>query len=119
MVEYLISSTVLPIAVNESFTHYRAITEAFEKLDVSGLEFTFLPEWEPDRKNYYENLVMVTLDYLNGIAGSIALLNQEYFRKNFFFRIRETLKYEKTPKNYRESVEKTTNFKIQRRCSKD
>ncbi len=67
------------------------------------------------RRNYreddYENLVMITLDCLNGIAGSIALLNQEYFKKNFFFRIRETLEYEKTPKNYRELVEKTTNFK--------
>jgi len=49
MVEHLISSAVLPIAIDESFTHYKAIPEAFEKLDVSGLEFTFLPEWNPNR----------------------------------------------------------------------
>jgi len=63
------------------------------------------------RENYSENLVMITLDCLNGIAGSIALLNQEYFKKNFFFRIRETVDYKKTPENYWELVEKTINFK--------
>ncbi|MEF8835945.1 MAG: nucleotidyltransferase domain-containing protein [Candidatus Thermoplasmatota archaeon] len=67
------------------------------------------------RRNYreddYENFVTVTLDCLNGIAGSIALLNQRYFKKNFFFRIRETLGYEKTPKNYSEFLKKTTDFK--------
>ncbi len=49
MVEYLVSSTVLPIAVDEPFTSYKAIPEAFEKLDISGLEFTFLPEWDPSQ----------------------------------------------------------------------
>ncbi len=49
MVQYLVSTTVLPIAVGESFTDYEAIPEAFKELDVSGLEFTFLPEWSPDR----------------------------------------------------------------------
>lgn len=47
MVEHLISSTVLPMAVGESFTNYRVIPGAFDKLEVSGLEFTFLPEWDP------------------------------------------------------------------------
>ncbi|MFP4001178.1 MAG: hypothetical protein ACLFU5_04690 [Thermoplasmata archaeon] len=37
------------MAVGESFTDYKAIPDAFEKLDVFGLEFAFLPEWSPDR----------------------------------------------------------------------
>ncbi|MBS3790967.1 MAG: hypothetical protein KGY66_08665, partial [Candidatus Thermoplasmatota archaeon] len=49
MVKHLVSSTVLPIAIGKSFTDYKSIPEAFEKLDVSGLEFKFLPEWSTDR----------------------------------------------------------------------
>ncbi len=59
----------------------------------------------------HQNLVVVVHDCLNAIAGSLALLNQEYFKRNYFHRARETLGYEKTPEDYQRLFEKTTNFK--------
>lgn len=59
----------------------------------------------------YQNLVVIVHDCLNAIAGSLALLNQEYFKRNYFHRARETLDYEKTPEDYQKLFEKTTNFK--------
>ena len=49
MVRHLVSTTFIPMAVGEYFTDYKAIPDAFDRLDVSGLEFTFLPEWSTDR----------------------------------------------------------------------
>ncbi len=77
MVDYLVSSTVLPIAVEESFTHYEAIPEAIEKLDVCGLEFTFLPEWDPSQPPLgrtaadWENCPKPTMDDIVDTVGRI------------------------------------------------
>jgi len=77
MVEHLISSTVLPIAIGESFTYYKAIPEAFEKLDASGLEFTFLPEWNPKQPPLgktaadWENCAKPTVDDLVSTVSRI------------------------------------------------
>ncbi|MEF8874524.1 MAG: nucleotidyltransferase domain-containing protein [Candidatus Thermoplasmatota archaeon] len=71
----------------------------------------FLKAKRNHKKEDHQNLVVVVHDCLNAIAGSLALLNQEYFKRNYFHRARETLDYEKTPDDYQELFEKTTNFK--------
>lgn len=45
-------------------------------------------------------------ELLNGILGSIALLNKEYFIKNDFYRFRESFHFTKTPKNYEQLIKK-------------
>ncbi len=84
--------------------------EAIRK-QLPEIHAAFLKAKRNYEKEDHQNLVVVVHDCLNAIAGSLALLNQEYFEKNYFHRARETLDYEKTPDDYQELFEKTANFK--------
>lgn len=46
MNKYLVSTAVLPLCVGKNFYDYTAIAEAYKKLDIDGVEFVFLPEWD-------------------------------------------------------------------------
>lgn len=46
MKRYLVSTASLPTAVGKNFYDYTGIFEAYNKLDVDGVELAFLPEWD-------------------------------------------------------------------------
>lgn len=45
MKKYLVSTATLPMAVGKKFFDYTGIFEAYNMLDVNGVELVFLPEW--------------------------------------------------------------------------
>ncbi|MGI6625675.1 MAG: sugar phosphate isomerase/epimerase family protein [Limnochordia bacterium] len=47
MRKYLVSTGVLPRCIGKEFYEYTGIAEAYERLDVDGVELVFLPEWDP------------------------------------------------------------------------
>ncbi|ERJ11013.1 sugar phosphate isomerase/epimerase family protein [Haloplasma contractile] len=46
MVQYLVSTTMLPRAIGKDFTDYTAIPMVISQLEVDGVELVFLPEWD-------------------------------------------------------------------------
>jgi sugar phosphate isomerase/epimerase len=48
MKKYLIATSILPNVVGQEFYDYLAIPKAFKLLDLDGIEFVFLPEWEKE-----------------------------------------------------------------------
>jgi len=47
--QIFVSTATLPMAVGKAFYDYEGIFEAFDKLDVEGVELVFLPEWDHRR----------------------------------------------------------------------
>jgi|SRR5690554_57867 len=46
MKKYLISTTILPNATGKHFYEYSSIPTVVKQLDIDGIEFVFLPEWD-------------------------------------------------------------------------
>src|SRR5690554_5923438 len=46
MIQFIVSTASLPIAMGKEFTDFHAIPHACSKLDIDGVELAFLPEWD-------------------------------------------------------------------------
>ncbi len=56
------------------------------------------------RKGEFNNLLFAVWDCLNGLLGSVALLNRKYFIRNDFYRFKESFGFEETPEDYEKLV---------------
>ncbi len=58
------------------------------------------------KKDEVNNLLFAVWDSLNGILGCVALINQQYFIRNDFYRFEESFEFDETPENYEDLVKK-------------
>ncbi len=59
MVQYLVSSAMLPKAIGKEFTDYTAIPIVYSQLEVDGIELVLLPEWD----NHYPPITPTSADW--------------------------------------------------------